>query len=158
MRGFTLNAEAQDPFSIDGKEDIAITKQNFNSIKWSLILCDFWGSVNASLIAQLLSGAMGKEFTDEQVIVAGERIWNIGRMFNVREGFRRKDDYLPSRFLNEPLLSGPSANRIISRERWDQMLSHYYAKRGWNENGIPRRETILRLQFDPPLFARLEHL
>jgi aldehyde:ferredoxin oxidoreductase len=158
MRGFTLGAEAQDPFSIEGKEDIAIMKQNFNSIKWSLILCDFWGSVNAGLIAELLKRAIGKEFTEGEVAMAGERIWNLGRMFNVREGFRRKDDYLPPRFLNEPLPAGPSAGKVISQERWDKMISNYYSKRGWSDDGVPRKETILRLQLDQPLFTRLEHL
>jgi aldehyde:ferredoxin oxidoreductase len=158
MRGFALFAEAEDPFSIEGKEDIVISKQNFNAIKWSLILCDFWGSIDASLMAKVMKGAIGKEFTEEQLIKTGEKIWNLGRIFNVREGFRRKDDYLPPRILNEPLPTGPAANKVITEERWNRLLSNYYAKRGWDEEGIPLKQTIDRLGFDEPLLSEVEHL
>jgi len=137
MRAFTMGAEAKNPYSIKGKEEIAITKQNLNSIKWSLILCAFWSSIDVSLMAQILSSATGKEFAGEELINMGERIWNLGRLFNLREGFRRKDDYLPPRILNEPLPTGPAANKIITRQRWETLLSNYYRKCGWDKEGIP---------------------
>jgi len=154
MRAFTLWAEAANPYSIEGKEEIAITKQNRNSIKWSLILCDFW-AIEAPLMAQILSAATGKEFTGEELVNMGERIWNLGRLFNVREGFRRKDDYLPPRILNEPLPTGPSANKVITRQRWETLLSNYYHRRGWDKEGIPLKETISKLNFDKLLLSKI---
>ena len=83
--------------------------------------------------------------------IAGERIWNLGRLFNVREGVSRKDDYLPPRILNQSLKVGPSAGKVITTKRWNKLLSNYYKKRGWNNNGIPLKETLTKLNFDRQL-------
>jgi aldehyde:ferredoxin oxidoreductase len=73
----------------------------------------------------------------------GERINNIERAFNAREGIGRQDDTLPSRFRTETLPEGPSKGTMFEQE---PMLDEYYAERGWNrKTGIPTRETLEKL-------------
>jgi aldehyde:ferredoxin oxidoreductase len=76
----------------------------------------------------------------------GERIVNINRCFNVREGIRRKDDSLPTRLTEVPAPEGPSKGQVVEL---DQMLDEYYAQRGWHKReGLPTRETLHRLGLD----------
>jgi aldehyde:ferredoxin oxidoreductase len=69
--------------------------------------------------------------------MAGERIWNLIRLFNVREGFSRKQDNLPERVFNDPLSSGIAKGKILPRADFEKMLDEYYALRGWSDKGIP---------------------
>jgi aldehyde:ferredoxin oxidoreductase len=87
--------------------------------------------------ADLLTSATGIQFSAEKVQQVGERINNLARLFNMREGFTRKHDTFPYRLMNEPLKSGASAGQIINQMDLDQMLDEYYAARGWDNNGIP---------------------
>ena len=76
----------------------------------------------------------------------GERIWNIERAFNIREGFSRKDDTFPERFLKEPLEDGPAKGQIFEIE---PLLDEYYAARGWGiDNGFPTRATLESLDLN----------
>ena len=77
-------------------------------------------------------------------MLVGERIYNLERVFNVREGFNRKDDVLPERFLKEPL--GKAAAGVGERyKNFDKMIDEYYQVRGWNKNGIPTPEKLRAL-------------
>jgi len=72
-----------------------------------------------------------------------ERVFNLERMFNVREGFGRKDDVCPERFLKEPMPDGPSAGQIFEAE---QLLEDYYRVRGWDsKTGIPSEAKLKEL-------------
>lgn len=72
----------------------------------------------------------------------GERIVNIERLYNLREGFSRKDDTLPKRLLEEPVKAGPAKGRTVNLE---PMLDEYYQFRGWNEDGVPREKKLKQL-------------
>ncbi|MBN1333686.1 MAG: aldehyde ferredoxin oxidoreductase, partial [Synergistales bacterium] len=73
----------------------------------------------------------------------GERIWNLERLFNLREGLNpEKEDTLPKRLLNEPIPSGPSEGKV---SRLKEMLPEYYKLRGWDEKGIPTDEKLREL-------------
>ncbi len=72
----------------------------------------------------------------------GERIYTLERLYNLREGFSKKDDTLPPRFINEPLKEGVSRGHVVPL---DIMLDQYYFVRGWDENGIPRNDLIEKL-------------
>ncbi|HPD61433.1 MAG TPA: aldehyde ferredoxin oxidoreductase C-terminal domain-containing protein, partial [Thermodesulfobacteriota bacterium] len=85
----------------------------------------------------------GCKFTEQSVWELGERLNNLCRMFNVREGFSRKDDYLPRRLMEEPIKDGLSKGEMISQQDLDFMLDEYYEARGWDKNGIP---TAAKLQ------------
>ena len=63
-------------------------------------------------------------------------------MFNIREGFSRKDDTLPYRTLNEPLPDGPAKGQCIGEENLNRMLDEYYLARGWDLTGTPTEETL----------------
>jgi len=77
---------------------------------------------------------------------AGERIFNLARAFNVREGLRRKDDTLPARLLEEPLPDGPAAGLTVDLV---PLLDAYYDYRGWDtQTGIPTVEKLRELGLD----------
>jgi len=86
----------------------------------------------------------GWDISLEEFLTAGERIFNLGRLFNVREGVNRIQDILPNRF-SERLQEGGSADEAITKDDLDRMLDEYYGLRGWSTEGIPKEETLLRL-------------
>lgn len=88
-------------------------------------------------IADLVTAATGIPFTAEQVQQVGERVNNVARLFNGREGFSRKDDTFPERLMTEPIKAGASAGQLISQADLDAMLDEYYAARGWDKDGNP---------------------
>jgi aldehyde:ferredoxin oxidoreductase len=72
----------------------------------------------------------------------GERIYNLCRAFNIREGFSRRDDTLPAR-MTQPLPEGPYKGETLSEDVLKEMLDHYYKFRGWDkETGIPLKSTL----------------
>jgi aldehyde:ferredoxin oxidoreductase len=72
----------------------------------------------------------------------GERIYNLERAFNCREGVSRKDDNLPRRISNEPIPSGASQGMYCPPQEFTGMLDEYYRLRGWDANGIPSAEKL----------------
>ncbi len=64
------------------------------------------------------------------------------RVYNNREGLTPDDDWLPDRFFDEPITSGPKAGAKLDRERFRQVLDAYYEMMGWDENGVPRAATL----------------
>jgi len=81
----------------------------------------------------------------EDVERIGERIWNLERAFNVREGVRRNQDLLPYRVMNEPVPEGMHKGMYCPSGELDAMLDAYYALRGWTSEGIPTREKMENL-------------
>jgi len=74
----------------------------------------------------------------------GERIYNLTRLFNLREGFSRSDDRLPER-LKEPR---EDTGWKIDEVDFETMLGEYYSLRGWDEGGKPTPKTLERLQIE----------
>ena len=96
--------------------------------------------------AALMEAVTGLVYTPQEVARVGERINNLAKAFNVREGFTREDDTLPRRLMTEPLKAGASKGHLISQNDLDQMLDEYYAARGWDPaSGIPTREKLVEL-------------
>jgi aldehyde:ferredoxin oxidoreductase len=98
--------------------------------------CKFLGmALMAEDVAPVIANATGWEFGVSDFRKAGERIYNLARAFNVREGCTRADDTLPSRLLEEPLLEGPAKGLVVDLE---PLLDAYYEFRGWDKaTGIP---------------------
>ncbi len=95
--------------------------------------------------AELIHAATGVEYSAAEVERIGERITNTERLFNIREGIRRKDDNLPSRFTKDPLPPecGPSAGSVLEIE---PMLDEYYTVRGWEvATGLPTKGKMAEL-------------
>lgn len=92
--------------------------------------------------ARTLTAVTGVPFSTGDLIRAGERVWNLERLYNLREGFTRADDTLPARLLEEPVSDGPSKGWVSKLE---PMLKEYYRARGWDENGVPKPAKLSEL-------------
>jgi aldehyde:ferredoxin oxidoreductase len=130
-------------FSTSGKPETVIIFQDLVAAIDSLALCEFTSfALETVQYAKLLSTATGIEFTDEDIMTIGERIWNLERLYNLREGFSAEDDTLPKRLLEEPMPEGPSKGRV---NMLSKMLPSYYSFRGWNSKGEPTKEKLKEL-------------
>lgn len=130
-------------FSTSGKPEMTVIFQNLTATIDSLILCEFtMFALETVEYAKLLSAATGIEFSDEELMKIGERIWNLERLYNLREGLSAKDDTLPERFLKEPMPEGPSKGRV---NMLSKMLPSYYTFREWDSKGVPTEEKLREL-------------
>jgi aldehyde:ferredoxin oxidoreductase len=96
-------------------------------------------------MSELISCVWGREVSVAELEKAAERIWNTGRLFNVREGFKASEDTLPDRIFKDPLKSGTPAGQVLPRDQFDAMLREYYQLRGWDNNGVPTPERLKEL-------------
>jgi aldehyde:ferredoxin oxidoreductase len=126
-----------------GKGELVKRTQDTVAVKDALGFCVL-SSAGTSLqdLAELFSATTGLPTSEENLLLAGERICNLERIFNLRQGFRREDDTLPSRFLKEPIPGVDGKHHIVELQ---PMLDDYYTARGWDKNGIPQQETLTRL-------------
>jgi len=132
-----------DRFKPDGKADLVVNFQNLFAALDSMILCVFTSfALNPNHYAKFLRTITGLTFTDEDLMKIGERVWNLERLFNIREGFGRRDDTLPPRFLKTPLPEGGSRGRTVFL---DKMLKEYYDLRRWDSEGVPLKSKLREL-------------
>jgi aldehyde:ferredoxin oxidoreductase len=133
-----------DRFATDGKAEMVVKMQNYMAVMDSLVVCkfDLQCGVTYTHLSGILSSVTGIEWTVEKLQEAGERIYNLKRAFNVREGVSRKDDTLPQRILAKPMVEGGTKDHVPDLEK---MLEEYYKIRGWNSDGIPTERTLQRL-------------
>jgi aldehyde:ferredoxin oxidoreductase len=138
-----------DRFAEEENADIVIYNQDRTATIEVGIACIFaagWGWF-PDVFSRMLAAATGiEQFADVDYLgKVGERIFNLERAFNVREGFSRKDDYLPQRLRTEPLhtLGAPGEGEMV-REH-DKFLDRYYQLRGWTKDGIPTPEKLREL-------------
>ena len=143
LRAFPLFSE--DPFKLRAMAKEVMDSQNANGAKWSMCLCDFWGSVNHGIMAELLTAGLGRQVSEKDLLTAGERIWNLIRLFNLRAGFTAADDTLSRRLMEKGLEGGPHAGRVLSREQLEEMKALYYHLRGWDAEGRPREKKLREL-------------
>jgi len=118
----------------------------------SLIVCKFSrGTYYKEFedMAKLYSLVTGFEVSAEDLRLSGERINNVARLFNVREGLGRKDDTLPYKVMHLPVPDeGPSKGAYVSQKELDFLLDDYYESRGWSKEGIPTIEKLKELKMD----------
>jgi aldehyde:ferredoxin oxidoreductase len=88
-----------------------------------------------------LSYITGEKFSGGHLQEIGARIFNLERMYNLREGFSASDDTLPRRILEEPTFRHMSSGHPL-----DRLLPKYYKNRGWDAEGVPTPRTLTRLQ------------
>ena len=88
----------------------------------------------------------GKEAPLEELLKLSNDIYDLTRLINTRLGMSRKDDSLPYKVWANPPLTGPNAGKVIDREYFQRLLSLYYQKRGWDEDGIPPAEIERRFE------------
>jgi aldehyde:ferredoxin oxidoreductase len=134
-----------DPLQTEGKAKWTIIFQDLYAACDSLILCKFnTFAVGSEEFASTLSAVTGWSYTAEDIMKIGERIYNLERAFNVREGTNLELDTLPKRFLAEPLPEGPKQGQVL---RLDEMLNEYYTLRGWVD-GKPTKTKLRELGLD----------
>jgi aldehyde:ferredoxin oxidoreductase len=132
-----------DRFSTAGKAELVALSQDLSSLVDSAILCRFLQfALGISTFTELLRTVTGLDFSDEELMKIGRRIYTLERLFNNRAGFGRGDDSLPPRFFNEEFQTGSSRHRRVQLE---EMLDDYYAARGWDRNGVPLPQTLADL-------------
>jgi aldehyde:ferredoxin oxidoreductase len=144
---------SSDYTSYNGKSRMIWWQERLYAITDSLGICKFqtvflaFHAPSWSEYSNLIRFTTGMEFSKVQLMDIGERIYTLERLFNVREGFTRKDDKLPERYFKEPTLIGlPIARgKKIDREQFEKMLDEYYALHKWNQNGIPESERLNEL-------------
>jgi len=143
---------ATDPLTLDGKVDVVLWAQNYGDAQESIGACKFHNyataAFNPETYARIISHTTGTKITSKELMEIGERVFNLERCFNVREGIRRKDDSIPKRLCLVPSF-GPfsqDSRRATSKEELDAMLDEYYQRRGWEkETGIPSAQKLRQL-------------
>ncbi len=133
------------PFTVEGKAAMIKEMSDERSMLHCLIVCDTPQGVKLTRIAdyvEYVEAVTGRLYSQDEWQVIADRMETTIRLFNVREGLSRKDDALPLRLLEEPLPDGPAKGQLFGQEGLDKMLDEYYALRGWDEQGVPRLETL----------------
>jgi aldehyde:ferredoxin oxidoreductase len=144
MFGLTIPIEV-DRLSTEKKGELTKWNQDKQAMLETGTLCVFAANMmSPELYAKLISTATGvKDFADSAYLwKVGERIFNLERMFNVRDGFSKKDDVFPERITKETMPNGTAAGQVFEA---DILLPDYYEARGWDENGIPTTEKLNEL-------------
>jgi aldehyde:ferredoxin oxidoreductase len=159
LRAWTIYEEVMgnmDRFSPEGKPMLVSARMHRKVVMDALGICEMMGLM--PIFADLLSDATGwdvkpvynrvhekllEDFTiDGAKFGVGERIHNLTRAFNVREGFGKKHDTLPARLFTESVPSGPLKGHPIKPQDFTAMLEEFYALSGWDKNGIPIKDKL----------------
>jgi aldehyde:ferredoxin oxidoreductase len=133
-----------------GQGALAAQSEDRSAVMDSLIVCKFLRHCFDDLYeegAEMLRAVTGWDMTREELTTVAERVTNLKKAFNEREGWHREDDTLPGRILTEALPTGVAAGSALSREDLDLMIDGYYEARGWTEGRIGP-ETRGRLGLD----------
>ena len=151
VRGYMISPEVLglpqqlDRTVTDDKAVWAKTFQDLTAVIDSMGHCLFTSfAMGAPEYTDLLNAATGTNWTVEQVLEIGDRIYNIERMFNKAAGMKPEDDRLPKRLLNDPIVNGPSKGMV---SQLPLTLPQYYEARGW-VNAFPTDETLKKLGLD----------
>jgi aldehyde:ferredoxin oxidoreductase len=134
-----------DLVSLEFKAELVKTQQDLFCMVNCSGMCLFATfAVTLKQITPFLHAATGLEVysSSEEVMKTGERVNNLVRLFNIREGLTRDMDTLPKRFFSEPLKEGPSRGRVVEL---DQLMEEYYMVRGWKPDGVPGKKKLLEL-------------
>jgi aldehyde:ferredoxin oxidoreductase len=141
-----------DRFAYEGKGVLTKWNQDLQTATADCpVLCSFIVLMallenGTKIVGDLLEALSGIPYTADEVMRVGERVNNLARAFNAREGFGRKDDVLPDRLMNEPITEGLSKGQRVSPEDLNRMLDEYYQVRGWDlATGTPTRAKLVEL-------------
>jgi len=124
--------------------------QNRTALIDSTGVCSFARSgYRRDAITDILEAITQRGWSAAEYMQAGERIFNLEKAFNYREGFRREDDTIPDRFFEEPLTIGQREGAVIDRDEFEKMMTEYYTKRDWNPKTTrPSKNKLKNLGLD----------
>jgi len=149
LRSYTVASEVMgipektDPLVTEGKAGLVKAFQDATAVVDSSGLCVFvtfaWSMED---IGPQIQAACEGDWSIDNLLLMGERIWNLERNFNLAAGMTAKDDTLPKRLLKEAAKTGPAKGRVNDLGK---MLPEYYELRGWTKEGVPTNKTLDRL-------------
>ena len=149
LRGYTVASEIlgipekTDPLVTEGKAGLVKAFQDATAAVDSAGICIFttfaWSMDD---ISPQIDAACEGDWSVDNLLAVGERIWNLERNYNLAAGFTGKDDTLPKRLLKDAAKAGPAKGLTAGL---DKMLPEYYQLRGWSKDGVPSNETLSRL-------------
>lgn len=146
VRGYMISPEILgepeklDRFTTEGKAGWTKIFQDFTAAIDSVGLCLFTSfALGAGDFADLYNAISGTNFSGDDFIAAGDRIWNLERLFNLEAGIDPSEDKLPKRLLEDPIDEGPSKGWV---NKLSETLPEYYKARGWSEKGLPTEEKL----------------
>jgi aldehyde:ferredoxin oxidoreductase len=142
--------EAAIPSSYKGKPLATIISEHMERVPDSLGICKWLYGLfifqDVEMATRYFNLVTGKDWEADQLLKVSERVRNLERMFDVRQGLTRADDSLPKKFFEEPLSKGRYKGEVLDREKFEQMKDEYYELRGWDKKtGIPTREKLEEL-------------
>lgn len=149
LRSYTVASEVlgipekTDPLTSDGKPALVKAFQDATAVVDSSGTCIFTTfALTMDDIAPMIDADLDGDWTSENLMELGERIWNLERKFNMDAGFTAADDTLPERILKDAAKTGPAEGKV---NELGKMLPEYYELRGWTADGVPSNETLERL-------------
>ncbi|MCJ7494017.1 MAG: aldehyde ferredoxin oxidoreductase family protein [Deltaproteobacteria bacterium] len=137
------------PYTVEGKAEMIKGLYDENCVLHSLLVCDMPAKfIPLSLddYSNYFQAVTGESISKNDFLTIAGRIEILIRLFNLREGFTRKDDTLPYRTLFEPLPDGPAKGQFIGEENLNRMIDDYYACRGWDSAGVPTAATLRKYE------------
>ncbi len=146
MGGSFWDFEDYDRTKMEGKALALKAMEDLMTLYDMTGVCKFTrGIMYEEGIRELVNAVTGFELSNSELMVAGERTYNLSKAFNLREGFSREDDSLPERVVEEEIPDGPSKGESIDREKFERELDRYYTVRGWSKSGAPLKHTLKEL-------------
>jgi aldehyde:ferredoxin oxidoreductase len=130
--------------SLAGKAQLVVEQQDFSALAWTGVWCANM-AIDTEFLGVHFRHLWERETSHDELMEVGARIWNLGRLLNLREGLGRDDDRLPERILAVPHPDGVAAGKVLGADAFRAALDQYYAVRGWDETGAPRDATLQRL-------------
>jgi aldehyde:ferredoxin oxidoreductase len=127
---------------------LVAASEDFAAVLDSLIVCKFLRKCFTDFYsesAELLSKVTGWNCSGNELRRVGERIHTLKKLFNVREGWRSQDDWLPQRLLSEALPTGVARGVSLTTEELREMIQGYYRARGWDEDGLVPKAKLAEL-------------
>ncbi len=101
------------------------------------------------LVTEAYAATTGISMTSRELYRCGERVYNLEKLFNLREGLGRAADYPPERFFKEAIPSGPAKGAVLNRSNYDRLLNDYYEARGWDpQTGVPTLKKLKDLSIE----------
>jgi len=142
-----------DRFAEEGKGVITKTLFDFGEALDALGVCKFYAYVGLGpdKYAAMVSPLTGWHIDGKELLKIGERVNNLQRMFNVREGISRKDDRFPERIHRLPEFGKYSLIHECEIRDYDSMLKEFYEARGWDSEGVPTKEKLKELELKSSL-------
>lgn len=152
IKGYMINPEILgvpeklDRLALDGKPAYAKVFHDLTAVIDSMGLCIFTTfGLGLNDYTEMYNAVCGNIYTPETLLEAGDRIWTLEKIFNIKAGIDKSQDTLPERLLKDPIVDGPTKGEV---HELDVLLPEYYSVRGWDENGVPTEETLKKLGLD----------